>query len=494
MKNIYKKNIKLILGLFLITIISCQDFLEEEVFSQYDPNTFLKDQSGVDALLTAVYADNNITSNTHRDYHTILQEFPTDIAWETGGGLNRSVVPFINFYWDASASYFSLHYNKFYSAIAKANNVLLTTEQLEGLDQETIDKINAEARFLRANSYYILHDIFGPTSIIEIPSGSTVDEIEIIGKETPRATEEEYRSYVENDLLFAVNILDDEGLSSRANRGSALALLSRFYLNNKEWSKAAETSQKVLELDYSLYNDYTSLFTVKGEGNNEYIFRFEVSVTTGNANANRYPSHAFPPNYDTHLINFGAQFRTYTSFYESFEVDDIRRQLIISEYIQKGSAETTLLNRDAEGNPLDNARSLKYWPDPDGVGANVGNDIPHIRLADVILMRAEALNELDGPNAESIELINRIRQRANASLINVIDFISKENLRDFILAERGRELYTEGLRRSDLIRHGKFVQQAIDRGISAAQPHHVLYPLPQAQLDNNPNLVQNPGY
>ncbi|MGB6153295.1 MAG: RagB/SusD family nutrient uptake outer membrane protein, partial [Pricia sp.] len=208
-----------------------------------------------------------------------------------------------------------------------------------------------------------------------------------------------------------------------------------------------------------------------------------------------YMPHAFPANYQIqdNWVNFGAMFRTYTDFYETFEEQDARRELFVTEYVEIGNTEPTLLNRDADGNPLDDARSFKFLPDPDAIGQANGNDIPYIRLADIILARAEALNEIEGPNQESIDLINQIRNRVEATPIALPDFSSKEVLRDFILAERAREFYSEGLRREDLVRHGKFIQQAIDRGI-AAQPHQVLYPLPQAQIDNNPNLEQNPGY
>jgi hypothetical protein len=75
----------------------------------------------------------------------------------------------------------------------------------------------------------------------------------------------------------------------------------------------------------------------------------------------------------------------------------------------------------------------------------------------------------------------------------VCDFASTEALRDFILEERGREFHSEGLRRQDMIRHGVFIDQAVARGKNA-QEHHVLFPIPQAELDRNPRLEQNPGY
>ncbi|MDO6605004.1 RagB/SusD family nutrient uptake outer membrane protein [Arenibacter palladensis] len=493
MKRYINRIIIFAITAFAITTLSCEDFLQEEVFTQYDPNAFLQDQSGVDALLTGAYSAMNVTGYFSRDNTFILGEFPTDMTWETGGGLNRLVVPIMQFNWDPTTSFFNGQYGNFYQAIARANNVLLVVNSLSDIDQNTVDKIEAEARFVRSFSYYMLHNLFGPTPIIEIPEGASLDEIEAIGKETPRATEEEYRAYVEADLLFAAEKLSTEGFSSRGNKGSALGLLTKFYLNNKEWQKAADAAQQVLALDYSLYNDYTKLFSVEGENNNEYIFRFECLL--GSNQINVYMPHAFPPNYpiQNNWINFGAMFRTYTSFYETFEEQDLRRQLFVTEYVPIGATETVRLDRDAQGNELDDIRSFKYVPDPDAIGQANGNDIPYIRLADIILARAEALNELNGPNQVSIDLINEVRNRAQATPIDLTDFSTKDALRDFILAERGREFFSEGFRREDLIRHGSFIQQAIDRGI-AAEAHQVLYPIPQDQIDNNPNLEQNSGY
>lgn len=488
-----KKFIILLVTIFTFT--SCEEFLEEEVFTEFDPAVFLQDETGIDALLTAAYGSFQLTGFQARDYTFILNEFSTDITWETGGGLNRLVVPIIGFTWDPSQGFFNSQYNKYYSAIAAANNVLSVTNTVTGVDEDALNRARGEARFIRGFSYYLLHNLFGPTPIIEIPAGATLDEIETIGKETPRATEETYRAYVEADFLFAAENLAYGGFSSRANKGNAYALLTKFYLNNKEWNKAAEAAQMVLtpEAGYSLYPNYTDLFAVVGEDNNEFIFRFECLI--GSNQLNVYMPHAFPPNYpiQSNWENFGAQFRTYTAFFETFDENDIRRQLLVSEYTPTSTGELTPLDRDTEGLALDNVRSFKYVPDPDAQGRFNGNDIPYTRLADIMMARAEALNELNGPNQESVDLINEIRTRANVTPIALSDFASTEDLCDFILAERAREFYSEGFRREDLIRHGSYIQQAIERG-KPAKDFQVVYPLPQPQLDNNPNLEQNPGY
>ncbi|WP_233246600.1 RagB/SusD family nutrient uptake outer membrane protein [Prevotella illustrans] len=151
------------------------------------------------------------------------------------------------------------------------------------------------------------------------------------------------------------------------------------------------------------------------------------------------------------------------------------------------------LLRDAKGNPLNNVRSFKYWPDPNAVGEHMGNDIVYVRYADILLCKAEALNELNGPNEESVSLVNMVRKRAKTTLISLSDYPTKERFRDFILAERGREFYTEGLRREDLIRHGKLISDARARG-KDAKDYQTLYPIPLRQMEANDRLEQNPGY
>ncbi|WP_186755563.1 RagB/SusD family nutrient uptake outer membrane protein [Echinicola salinicaeni] len=495
MKTINNKYINGILALVLLfSTTSCLDFLEEKVYTQYDPDSFLKDPSGVDALLTGAYNRSRIIAYDHRNYTYLLNEFCTDVSFETGGGLERVAAPFIQFNWPINNNILNGQWNKMYSAIASANTVLIVANGLTDLPETELNAIKGEARFIRASAYYYLYNMFGPTPIIEIPEGASPDEIEEIGQSTPRATKEEFFDYVISDLTFASeNLPTEETLIGRATKGAALGYLMKFYLNDKNWELAASTAQQIMDLNYySLYDDYEKLFSVDGEANREYIFRAPCLPQGGYQN--NYMAHAFPPGYPvlSSWANYGAQFRTYTAFYKTFEEQDLRRNLFVTAYTNT-SGNMVELVEDENGNPLDNVRSFKYWPDPDGVGESHGNDIVYIRYADVLLSRAESLNELNGPNTESIDLINEVRRRANVSEISLADYPSTEALRDFILEERGREFYSEGLRREDLIRHGKFISGAVSRGYNA-EAHQVLYPIPLQQIDTNPNLEQNPGY
>ena len=481
-------------ALMSLMLSGCYNFLKEEVYTEYDPSEVLKDEEGVNALLAGAYGRSRMVGYNSRNFTYMMSEFCTDIAFETGGGLEANCVPFINFTWDVGNGFLNTHWSNMYGAISSANSVLSVAKSLKGVPEETVLKVQGEAKFIRASSYYYLYIIFGTTPIIEIPDGASPEEIEEIGTSTPRAEHDAFVKYMVDDLEFAAkNLPVVENPIGRATKGAALALLTKLYMHEKNWSKAAETAKEVIDLNhYSLYDDYAKMFSVEGENNMEYIYRAPCLPINGYHN--NYMAHALPPAYpcSTAYDNFGAQFRTYTAFYDTFEPGDKRLESFVTHYTNTSGQEVELL-RDETGKALDNVRSFKYPLDPAGTSEYHGNDIVLIRYADILLCRAEALNETESsPNDEIIELINQVRNRANASLLNKNDF-TKESLRDFILAERGREFFSEGLRREDLIRHGKFISNAVERGKNA-KDFHVLYPIPLSQIQTNPNLEQNEGY
>ncbi len=490
----YKAKKLAIILIALIMLTGCNNFLEEKVYTEYDPSALLSDESGVSALLAGAYARSRIVQYDSRNYTYLFNEFCTDVAFESGGGLERNASPFINFTWDVSDPLLNSFWVKMYAAISSANSVLNVTSGLSGLSEEKINSIRGEAKFIRAASYYFLYNLFGTVPIIEVPQDSSPDSIEQIGKNTPRATQQEMVDYMVEDLTFAANHLPvEENPIGKATKGSALAVLTKLYMHEKDWKNAAATAKQIMDLHYySLYDNYADMFSIEGENNKEYIYR--APCIAQNGYSNNYMAHTFPPSYpvQSNWDNFGAQFRTYTTFYDTFNANDARLQCFVTHYTNQSGQEVELL-RDANGKPLNNVRSFKYRPDPNAKGENMGNDIVYIRLADILLCRAEALNEMNGPNNESIQLINQIRQRARTDEVQLSDFTSKESLRDFILAERGREFFSEGLRREDLIRHGKFISNAKKRG-KKAEEYQVLYPIPLRQLEANKQLKQNPGY
>jgi starch-binding outer membrane protein, SusD/RagB family len=475
MKNILYK--VLMFGGFLF-ISSCEGLLEEQVFSDLGPINFFNNANDAESLLNSAYASDQRRSS--RDY-LLLSELTTDILIQRGGGLRRDAQPLEDFTWDATHPFLDVEWQRDYDAIYRSNLILNRVPEIE-MDENRKREILAEARFIRASNYFYLYDLFGPVPII------TSSELKI-DERPSRPSKDDFISFVEQELILASQDLPINPRNyGRANKGIALSLLTKFYLNNKKWSEAAQTAKTVMDLNkYNLFVSATraDLFSIENEVNEEFIYIRPNLPIPGLSTS--YLAHAAPPAYRFKFPprgNFAAQYQLLDNFVDSFHPDDQRKEVIIREYID--------LNGNLRKLGKDDSRSFKFEEDPSGVGVDMGNDFPIIRYADILLSRAEALNELSGPNQEIIDLINQIRLAAGVPLIALSNF-NKESLKDHILNERVWEFFTEELRRQDLIRHGKFIEFAKSRGKSATEKH-ILFPIPQGEIDRNLNLQQNPGY
>lgn len=491
MKNIYPY---LVVFFFLFT--SCTDFLEEEVFTQYDPDAFLQTETGINSVIVSTYYQSR---PDYREEWFTFSEFTCDLMLERGGGYAAPAATFANFNWNTSNNFFRNIWRNRYIAIRNANSLLDQIDKVTALSADKIALLRGEATFLRAYNYVILHDLFGAVPLI------TSGELNL---EPARATEEEFSSFIEQELTSAAAALPNtQEVYGKATKGAALTLLGRFYLKTKQWQKSADINKQVIDLGvYSLFPNVEGLFAIENEGNSELVFVFpSISTATNSRQRWNYTPHAYPVGYNTGQVNYGAQFQLWRSFVNSFDVNDRRATeydppngkfgWILKTFVNKAGETIDLMNDPIiAGVEKLYPRPVKFTPDPSAIGAAHGNDMPILRYAEVLMARAESLNELQGPNQESIDLLNMIRNRAEAPEYVLADFATKEALRDQILVERGLEFHAEGLRRSDLIRQGKFISSALSRGKTNAQAHHVLYPIPQEEMDSNPNLEQNAGY
>nr|WP_295934360.1 RagB/SusD family nutrient uptake outer membrane protein [uncultured Dyadobacter sp.] len=473
---------KLLYILMLLGTAACDKPLEEEVYSSFGPNNFFKTADDAEALLNAAYALEQKQGTDGFRNIFVMAEVTTDLLIIREGGLRGLAQPLEDFTWNASHEFFDVAWTRYYSAIYRANLVIDNVPNI-AFDEERKKQIVAEARFLRASGYISLYDLFGPTPIITNSVSNSDDR-------PARASKEEFVKFVADELNAVSDILPVTAKQySRATRGAALAFLTKFYLNNKDWQKAGETAQKVIDLNaYSLFNaaNRTDLFKLANEKNSEFIY-VRPHIAQPGLGTNYLP-HAAPPNYKYKgavKANYATQLKTLSAFYDSFDPKDQRRGAFLTEYDDL-NGKHILLGQDDK-------RSFKFEEDLPATGADLGNDFPVVRYADILLSRAEALNELQGPTPEVIALINQVRAKAGITALSIADFASKEALRAHILKERGWEFFSEELRRQDLIRHGKFIELAKGRG-KVAFDHQVLFPLPQSEIDRNPSLKQNDGY
>jgi starch-binding outer membrane protein, SusD/RagB family len=476
-----------------LTIASCTKPLEVTPTSEISTENVLTTEAGIRAVLNSSYGQ--MQSQTLSRLLINEAEVSTDLGYNTNGAENVNLSFFINFTWDASLGTFATDvWEPNYRSIRDANNVI------ENIDKATVSDANkklykAEARVLRAFGYVRLYNYFGA-----VPLRTSVSQ----PADLVKATDEEIRNFIETEITEAVTDLPNAGAEAqygRLNKGIAWSILSKFYLNTKQWQKAADASFTVINYGYyALYPDFGQLFRVENEGkaNKEMIL---VLPCFNQADyGNWFMAGAMPPAfasapevpgfvYNSGMSIFATNYRLRDNFVKTFSADDKRKNLIITQFVNQSGATVDLTTT------ADNCRSFKYW-DNSIVGNNGGADVPLFRYADILLTRAEALNEISGPVEECFTRLNEVRKRAGLANLTLAETPTADAFRDAILRERGWEFVSEGKRREDLIRHNKFLSSAIERGVPAAiaNDKKLVFPIPQTEINANKLIRQNDGY
>ena len=398
-------------------------------------------------------------------------------------------------------------YNDLFAGVSRANTVL---GALGGVNVPNKAVIEAEVRALRAWYYFALQDMFGGVPLV------TTTEV----KARPRNSRAEITKFVEDELNAARAVLPATRPATeygRMTKGAVDAILASLYLNNEVFSGtvstaglqkgAARYADAVTAADrvinsgnYQLEADWRNNFNTTNKNSKENVFvtRHVAQDGLGLSIAMRYTHY-------NSMANGGWNgFATIAEVYNTFDAADDRRNAILA------GPQVDLITgqpiKDRAGNPLvftlsinditsategEGARIAKFRPDPAKVGGDNGNDYPFFRLAEMYLIKAEALNE-QGQTAAAIAAVNTVRAKrvGNAPLSTAL---SQAQARTAIRNERLFELIGEAKRRQDLIRWGEYTSRTWLFKAST-QPYRVLLPIPQAQIEINPLLQQNPGY
>ncbi len=475
-----------------VSLLGCKKLLKEEVYSELAAENFLTTRGGLEKLLFSSYALTADMDAFHEYSRDAVQEMTTDILWQQRGGEATNAIQLYQFTWDAglSVNYLVNQFDTPYKGIRDANTVLENANN-GALNDADKKLFAAEAHFLRAVNYYALWDFFGGIPL----RTSSADALQM-----PRADEATILKFIEDELLASIPDLPASGSElsyGRAHKGAAMGFLCRLYLNTKQWQKCADMAKMVMDLNYfSLFPTYAKLMAVENKKNKEMIWvrpGNAQSVNTGNNFIAASTPAAFKSDPKSGIVwqanwaNFASDYLMYDAFYNTFEPNDKRTQVILTSFVNTSNVTVPLLGKNS-------SMVWKYVPDPNANGQEHGNDVSVMRYADILLSRAEALNEISGPTSEAISLINMVRTRAGIPDLLVTNFPTKESLRSAILLERGHEFFYEELRRRDLIRHGKFIEFARNRGVTNAQDFRQLFPIPISAINSNPLLKQNPGY
>jgi len=437
-----------------------------------------------------------------------LQEMPTDeavIGWNDPGlpDLNTGL-------WGADNSMVNAMYYRVFYQVMLANEFLRqsTDAKLDSRGQfdptlrTNVHFYRAEARFLRALSYWHGIDLFGNIPLVteDDPLGATPP------KQAKRA---DIYAYAVSELNDIIGKLPPKGPSTygRATPDAAHLLLAKLYLNagvytgTPNYAGAATEAQAVISAGYTLPTNFRSNFTADNNSSPELIF---VAAQDGRSTQTwggmTFLIHAgcggsmSAANYGIDYCWGGYRMKQQT--YRRFAAGDTRAAF----FYTAGQTDSVSDRGDfTKGIAAPKFTNLKANGDTAQAKGMVDTDFPIFRLADAYLIYAEAnIRGGGGTAANALTYLNAVRQRAYGN--TTANFAALPPV-DTILAERGRELLFEASRRTDLIRFGVFTGGTYvwawkggTPGGSSLPSFRDLYPLPANELIANPNLQQNPGY
>jgi hypothetical protein len=518
-------------ALLLVPLQGCTD-LSETPISSITPSNFFHTEGEVLAALAGVYAGLRNTPG-EGEYWGVSEVSTDEMVVPTRGSDwydNGTWLETHRQTWSANSpstlSFVNNAWNTAYAGIARAN-VLLEALAKSTLADSIKTPIEGEARYLRAFYYYMLMDLFGGVPI------ATTTEL----KARARATRDSTFKFIESELLaIRPNLPKQQGDTTllgtkvgRVTKGAVNALLANMYINARVYKNEAAGSG----INATAYNSCAGI-TVSGGTDacqaainvvdsiiNSGVYLLAPAFTDNFSPDNATsPENIFVVKYaDADGLGFNMVMRTlhYNQFspspwngfatlaqtYNAFDPLDLRRKMFLVG--PQVNVETGKPTTDRQGNPLDftvdignvtaateyeGARIYKWPADPKHVQQNNGNDFAWFRLAEMYLIKAEA--ELAGGTGSStpLALLRLVRARAFPGG----DTLSAVTA-DVVLRERLFELNSEGKRRQDLIRYGKYTAcWQFKEGYCPAADKIVLMPIPQTQIDANSLITQNPGY
>ena len=510
------------LGLLLLAALSsCSgDLLQTEDPNRVTPDNFWQNASDAEKGINATYGPLPMVLGWGRFMGAILtihrgdivDVFPQASVYDVGIFSIPTSNPRVQDGWQT-----------LWEVVSRANSVLANVPEIE-MDEARKSEIIGEAHFLRGLAYFYLQNMWGHVPLYTEPLG-----LQGLFEESQAPPEEVWAS-IKSDFQAAQERLPEtwpESEVGRATWGAATAMLGKAHLytsspgllRSGDWAAAAEAFREVIDSGlYELVDDYQHNFLDEYQNNAESVFEIQYESTPngtwGRSGTSSTPARGkgwepdiAPPGY-TSQQSVDINDWVYDLFMEEKTVDgnvDPRAYAtILWDY------EGAMVYQDTfdEAFPGENREAVfvrKYLEfdrqtslSP-GSWFYSGNNYRMVRFADVLLMYAEAANEAGGPTAEVYDAINRVRRRAN--MADLPSGMSQEEMRQALRDERVLELAIEGHRHLDLRRWGIMADRFLNNpqfrehaGMNFQRDKNEILPIPQQDLDANPNLEQNPGY
>lgn len=466
---------------------SCsQEFLDLKPISTATSDNFYKTPDDFKNAINGGYAGLQAGGITGNSY--IFGEISSDNTVAVASGSVTDQDEFDRFYIKTTNPFISGRWNDAYSVIARYNTIL---DKIPGvtMDETLKNRYIAETKFLRAVVYFTLVRTFGDVPLVLKPV-SNPDE----GYTYGRNPATEVYAQIEKDLTEAEAVLPVSYATAdigRATKGAAKAFLGKVYLTQKKFPAASAKLKEVIDLGvYTLLPSYADVFRVANKNNKESVF--DVQYKSGGAGeGNGWPNSFAPQNSGNAVIAFGGDGNNQPTadMIAAYEPGDLRKDVsLASSYI------------NAAGQVIPDKFIKKYFDVPVAKNDN-GNNIPLIRYADVLLMYAEALNEVSfQPAGDALNYLNMIRTRAGLAKKTATDIPTQQAFRLAMEQERRVELAFEGHRWFDLVRTDRAItvlnsKKDQIRLVADLTANNLVFPIPQSQIDiNKDKIKQNTGY
>jgi len=444
---------------------SCDDFLEELPQSSAASANFYKNDNDIKNAVNACYA-NLQKSQLYGDFIINMAETRSDnIEDQNPGGNAGRDYNIDKFTAGADNAAITAVWQYSYNTIMRCNAVIENIGVCSGEDNKI--QFEAEARFIRALMYFNIVRFWGdaPLVLTQITAEQSVS--------AKRDEASKIYDAIVDDLNFAAtNLPKSYGKTEmgRATSGAALALLGKVFLTQQKWADCKTTLDRLMSSEfngvYELLPDVTEVFKMENKLNKEMVFvvHYSKTIVGEGHNFNQYYKNAS-------LLD--KALRT------AYEDNDVRKDLIETINIDK-----------------DNTPFVKFYDTFDLTTKNVGYDQPIIRYADVLLMYAEALNEISfdaSEGSEALKYLNQVRTRSGATAYKASDLNNKVKFREQLMHERRLEFPLECHRWFDLIRTNTAEAAMAKVGLTITKNDY-LYPIPKSEMELCPNLTQNPGY
>lgn len=486
------KKIIILITVLMLFSVSCQDYLDQDVRSVENFTNYFQSEKDLVTFSNGMFAGLIMWTweggGLFFNNYWVLQDLASDNCYENSSLIN--MLDLSQFTFDDNNAPVNFIWIGCYYIINSCNVLLSESEKMTKYSSIDVkNHLQGEAYFMRGMLYFELARLFGDVPLKLTPT-TTVNDALIQRTPLAQVYENVISDLEKAETLLAVNPFPDRVQGMPSNL-TASALLAKVYLtrgalnNNTDDFNLSKTCLEKVIGHFTLQPEFADIFKLKNANAGETILAINFSGTLGEGwTTNQFIVRLMP----TTISNNGAK---------NGQGWERPTNQLFNSYANNDKRKAATFITELDGEVFNGPYIKKYWDQEAEGGRQNGEsdaDFIYLRYADVLLMYAEALNEINnGPNSAAYNAINDVRNRAG--LDDLAAGMNYQSFKDAVLQERQWEFVMEGQRWYDLVRMGKLTERVLAAKPTAnVKAFHKLLPIPRNERYLNPNLTQNEGY